>query len=105
MIRVVPPVDGVVEVERVAGDVDEEREDEERVKRVRVLERFPATPEEPLGGGHDQRRERIRQRPTGHRFPLEALESGEDGEQEQPDQRRLDGKVQPERGSIRHPAG
>jgi len=48
VVRVVPPFDGVVEVERVAGDVDEERENEERVERVRVVEAAAAAPVGPL---------------------------------------------------------
>src|SRR6266508_1613464 len=74
VVRVVPPVDRVVEVECVADRVNEEWEYEERVGQERIG-RMPTT----LGPdrGHDQSCDRVADEPPAERLPCKALETGE----------------------------
>jgi hypothetical protein len=84
LVRVVPPVDPVVEVQRVPGHIDQERQDEQDVERERVLP--AAAPPEPPHHRHDQRRQRVRERPPRHRLALELRQVGpRDREQRQAD--------------------
>jgi len=93
MVEIVPPRDRVVEVEGVADDVDEEGRDEQDVERVRVR---PRTSGEPPAERDDDGSERIEDEPPAERLALELVEPGEGAEGEQPDERDLEGDVEPE---------
>src|SRR5437773_11854666 len=98
MIGVVPPVDRVVEIERVADGVDEKRQNEENVARGGV--RGTPTTSSP-DRRNDERRDRVTNESPAKCFSGEPLKPGESPEGEQKHQSRLDSHVEPKGRSQR----
>ena len=95
-----PPLDGVVEIGGVAGDVDEERRGDQDVGDVwegaRAREEVPRDREH-----HDG--DRVGDQAATERFALELLQAAERAEGEEPDERELEGDIGGEhRGSVVH---
>jgi len=110
VVEVVPGIDRVVQVERVAEHVDEERQPDQDVRHDRELD--PPSREQPPGGRHDEQRDGVGQRPAGERLALELrqVRAGH-GPGQQRDGRNLDRDVEPEpaardarRGAVAHRA-
>src|SRR5207244_2103418 len=93
VVGVVPPVDRVVEVERVADRVDEERRHEQDVRGVRVWQ--TTTADDP-DRRHEQSRNRVPDQAPAESLPGKALETGESTEGEEYNERKLDREVEPE---------
>jgi hypothetical protein len=97
-----PPPDPVVEIERVPGDVDQERGHEQDVERIRVAV-APPPAVQPPADRDDQPRERIGERLARHGLALELGQLWkENGKKQETDQRCFQGEIDPERDRATH---
>jgi hypothetical protein len=93
VVGVVPPVDGVVEIERVADRVDEKRQDEEDVAGVGI--RGAPTTSSP-DRRNDERRDRVANEPPAKGLAGKPFKTRKSPEGQEQNERDLDSDVEPE---------